>query len=83
MESLSIDRPHIIIEFKQGGEGGGGEAGETHEAGDVNELDALKEAALRQILDKRYYSNLHGDILCVGIAHNKKKCCIAHQILKN
>jgi len=105
MESLSIDRPHIIIEFKQGGaasgavEGGaageGGEVGAASEpgvasgaveddvAGKIDELDVLKEAALRQILDKRYYSNLHGDILCVGIAHNKKKCCIAHQVLKN
>ena len=46
-------------------------------------VDALKEEALRQILDNQYYSSLHGEILCIGIAHDKKKCSIAHKTLMN
>ena len=46
-------------------------------------IDELKEEALRQILDNRYYNALHGDILCIGIAHNKKKCSIAYKSLRN
>ena len=66
MESLSVGRPHIVIEFKQG-----------------EAVDALKEEALRQILDNQYYSSLHGEILCVGIAHDKKKCSISHETIAN
>jgi hypothetical protein len=65
MESLSLERPHIIIEFKQG-----------------NDLDTLKEDALKQILDKRYYEGLIGEILCVGIAHNNKKCSLTYKTLR-
>ena len=42
-------------------------------------VDALKEEALQQILDNQYYSGLHGDTLCIGIAHDKKKCSISHK----
>ena len=67
MESLSVmNRPHIVIEFKQG-----------------EAIDELKEEALRQIIDNQYYSSLHGDILCIGIAHNKKKCAMAHKTILN
>ena len=64
MESLYSDRPHIVIEFKQG-----------------EEINELKETALRQILDNRYYGSLRGEILCIGIAHNKKKCLMAHKTI--
>ena len=67
MKSLSAtDRPHIIIEFKQG-----------------EAIDELKEEALLQILDNKYYSDLHGDILCIGIAHDKKRCSLAHATVSN
>jgi hypothetical protein len=64
MESLSAERPHIVIEFKQG-----------------KDIETLKEAALRQILDNRYYDGLSGECLCIGIAHNKKKCAIAFETI--
>jgi hypothetical protein len=65
MESLTDERPHIVIEFKQG-----------------DELDALKADALEQIINQKYYAGLKGEILCVGIAHNNKKCAIAHKTVK-
>jgi hypothetical protein len=40
-----------------------------------------KEAALQQILDKKYYTGLHGKVLCIGLAHNEKTCSVAHQII--
>ena len=66
MESLSGERPHIIIEFKQG-----------------EAVDTLKEEALKQILDNRYHAGLHGEVLCVGIAHDKKKCEIAYTMVES
>ena len=62
MESLSAERPHIVIEFKQGGD-----------------IDALKEEALQQILDNEYHAGLKGEVLCVGVAHDKKRCAVAHK----
>ena len=44
-------------------------------------IDELKEKALRQILDNRYYCNLRGDVLCIGIAHHKKRCSFAYKTL--
>lgn len=41
----------------------------------------LKEEALMQILDHRYYTGLTGEVLCVGIAHNKKRCDIAYKTI--
>ena len=64
MESFSKERPHIIIEFKQG-----------------EELSTLKEEALKQILEKKYYEGLYGEVLCIGISHNNKKCELSHKIL--
>lgn len=46
------------------------------------DLQQLKEAALKQILDNKYYTGLTGDILCVGIAHDKKMCDIAYKVVK-
>jgi hypothetical protein len=51
------ERPHIIIEFKQG-----------------ENIDELKNEALEQILENEYHADLEGEILCLGIAHDKKKC---------
>ena len=66
MESLSKERPHIVIEFKQG-----------------EDLDGLKEEALTQIFEKKYYDGLSGEILCIGIAHDNKKCSLAHKKIGN
>ncbi|MCL2126316.1 MAG: PD-(D/E)XK nuclease domain-containing protein, partial [Oscillospiraceae bacterium] len=66
MESLSGDRPHVVIEFKQG-----------------EEIETLKDDALRQILDNRYYEGLRGEVLCMGVAHDKKRCALAHETITN
>ena len=66
MESLSGDRPHIVIKFKQG-----------------KAINNLKEKVLRQIVDNRYYEGLHGEVLCIGIAHDKKNCVLAHKTILN
>lgn len=44
-------------------------------------IEQLKEDALRQILDNRYYVGLSGEVLCVGIAHDKKRCEIAYKVI--
>lgn len=46
------------------------------------DLQQLKEAALKQILDNKYYTGLTGDVLCVGIAHDKKICDISYKVVK-
>ncbi|MCL2125999.1 MAG: ATP-binding protein, partial [Oscillospiraceae bacterium] len=66
MESLSGDRPHVVIEFKQG-----------------EDVETLKDDALRQILDNRYYEGLRGEVLCMGVAHDKKRCALAHETITN
>ncbi len=66
MQSLSPkDRPHIIIEFKQG-----------------EDTSQLKEEALQQILEQKYFAVLKGEILCIGLAHDKKKCEMSHTMIK-
>lgn len=44
-------------------------------------IERLKGNALAQILDNQYYTGLTGDILCVGVAHNKKRCDIAYKFI--
>ncbi|MCL2126505.1 MAG: ATP-binding protein [Oscillospiraceae bacterium] len=66
MESLSGERPHVVIEFKQG-----------------EDVETLKDDALRQILDNRYYEGLRGEVLCMGVAHDKKRCALAHETITN
>jgi hypothetical protein len=43
----------------------------------------LKETALKQIVDKKYYTGLKGKVLCIGIAHNAKKCEMAHRVIES
>jgi hypothetical protein len=65
MESLfPTERPHIIIEFKQG-----------------KNLDKLKTEALEQIMENKYCAGLKGEILCLGLAHDKKRCELAYEML--
>lgn len=43
--------------------------------------EQLKEEALKQILDNQYYTGLSGEVLCVGVAHNKKRCNLAYKVI--
>lgn len=45
------------------------------------DIENLKNVALQQILDEQYYAGLSGEILCLGIAHDIKRCAIAYQKL--
>lgn len=47
------------------------------------DLEKLKQTALEQILHQKYYVNLKGTILCIGLAHNKKDCAIAYRMISN
>lgn len=47
------------------------------------ELERLAQEALEQIHEKQYYAGLQGEVLLLGIAHNKKVCAIADEILIN
>ena len=44
-------------------------------------LEKLKQKALKRIEEKGYYAQLQGDVLCVGIAHSKKKCELAYEMI--
>jgi len=41
------------------------------------DLDKLKYDALDQIESQQYYFGLKGEVLCLGVAHDKKRCEIA------
>jgi len=45
------------------------------------DVDKLKHVALKQIEENKYYAGLTGDVLCVGIAHDKKKCELVHKMI--
>lgn len=45
------------------------------------DIDRLKEEALQQILDNQYYAGLTGEVICVGLAHDKKRCKMAYKTL--
>ena len=47
-----------------------------------DDIDHLKEKALEQILDNKYYVGLKGDIICVGLAHDKKRCGMAYKTIR-
>lgn len=42
-------------------------------------IENFKQEALDQILETRYYAKLSGNVLCVGIAHNKKRCAMSYK----
>lgn len=46
------------------------------------DLERLREEALQQIIDNQYYTGLSGEVLCVGLAHDKKRCSMVHKIMK-
>jgi hypothetical protein len=43
---------------------------------------ALKEEALAQIMENEYRAGLEGEILCIGIAHDIKKCELVYKTLR-
>lgn len=45
------------------------------------DIETLKEQALQQIMDQKYYAGLKGEVLCIGLAHDKKRCSVAYKIL--
>lgn len=46
-------------------------------------LKELKKEALQQIIDQKYYAGLHGEVLCVGLAHDKKRCEMEYRVIEN
>jgi len=68
MESKNKNNPHIIVEFKKCKEGGN--------------IENLKDEALQQILDNKYHRSLSGEVLCLGIAHDIKRCDVAYKIIE-
>lgn len=39
----------------------------------------LKDEALNQILEQKYYTGLKGTVICVGLAHDKKRCEMSYK----
>ena len=46
------------------------------------DLEKLSAQALEQIHEKNYYDNLTGEILLLGIAHDKKDCVIQSEMIE-
>jgi len=57
---------NVIIEFK---------------SKEDKDLQAQAEEALQQIKDNKYYTGMKGDILLLGIAHDKKKIEMVHEMM--
>ena len=45
------------------------------------DVQKLKHEALDQIRDKKYYTGLIGDVLCIGLAHDKHICQLVHETI--
>ncbi len=45
------------------------------------DLERLKKEALQQILENKYYIGLTGEVICIGLAHHKKKCSLIYEII--
>lgn len=46
------------------------------------DLERLKEEALEQIIQNQYYAGLKGEVICIGLAHDKKRCSMVHKTLQ-
>ena len=44
-------------------------------------IEKLKHEALEQIEEQKYYAGLTGDVLCIGVAHDKKRCELVHRLI--
>ena len=61
------------------------DAGRSHiviEFKQGDDVEKLKHEALKQIHNKKYYAGLIGEVLCIGIAHDKKRCELVHEIFQ-
>lgn len=47
-----------------------------------DQIDQLKNEALAQILNQKYYTGLKGEVICVGLAHDKKRCSMVYKNLQ-
>lgn len=45
------------------------------------DIESLAEQALRQIMEQKYYHGLKGKTICVGLAHDKKRCQLTHKTI--
>jgi len=45
------------------------------------DLEKLKREALNQIQENQYFTGLTGETLCIGIAHDKKKCQLISKMI--
>jgi hypothetical protein len=45
-------------------------------------VEQLAQDALLQIKEKRYGADLTGELLCLGIAHDKKRCEAAYEVIR-
>lgn len=45
------------------------------------EISGIDGLDLQQILDQKYYTGLSGEVLCVGVAHDKKRCSMAYKTI--
>lgn len=43
-------------------------------------MEELRELALQQIIEQKYYAGLSGEVLCIGLAHDKKRCSVAYKV---
>jgi len=44
-------------------------------------VEKLKHEALAQIEEQKYHAGLTGNVLCVGVAHHKKRCELVHKLI--
>jgi len=66
LESLDKGRRHHVIIEFKQGE----------------DMDRLKEEALNQIMENEYYASLSGKVLCIGLAHDVKRCEMAYKVVE-
>lgn len=45
------------------------------------DIEKLAEQALDQIIEQKYYHGLKGKTICVGLAHDRKRCQITHKMI--
>jgi hypothetical protein len=45
------------------------------------DLERLKEEALEQITAQKYYAGLNGEVICIGLAHDKKRCQMVYKTM--
>lgn len=67
LKSLRPTHGHMIIEFKQSKK---------------TKLGAEAQKALKQIKEKEYDVDLTGEVICIGLAHDKKRCEMVYEVIQ-